>query len=360
MNTYEQRLFLQLCRPESFDRDIMAALLPQYADAEVLGQLFFNRMQGVAYTVLQKAELIGRVHREFSGSLRGAYEQNVERNKSYLKCLRLLSGALRDCAGRYAALKGARLCLEYPRGCRTSNDVDILVSGEDITRIGRALSAAGFRQGWIRDGRFDPASRAQIVESRMLRGETVPYILEVGLPYMRFLEVDVNFSMDYKNGSSDVVSRILADSVQLDLGGCTIPVPSRHDFFIHLCAHLYKEMTALPWVRMRRDMSMYKFCDIYMLVRRFNCSDADFMFARAEELGLQAECCCAVLWTDALLPVKGSRAAELARQKLKGRQELLHTVVAPSEKTVYVYEDRDVASRFFSPDRTALLREVKE
>ena len=359
MNTYEQRLFLQLCRPESFDRDIMASLVPEYADAEVLGQLFFNRMQGVAYTVLQKAELVGRVHREFRGSLRGAYEQNIERNNSYFKCLRLLSGVLRDCRGRYAALKGARLCAEYPRGCRTSNDVDILVSADDITYVGRALSAAGFKQGWVRDGRFDPASRAQIVESRMLRGETVPYILDVGLPYMRFLEVDVNFSMDYKNGRADIVSRILADSVLFDLGGCTVPVPCSHDFFIHLCAHLYKEMTALPWVKMRRDMSMYKFCDIYMLMRRFNNSDADFIFARAEELGLLAECCCAVLWTDALLPVKGSRAVELAHQKLKGMQELLHTVVAPSEKKVYIYEDTDVVSRFFNPDRASLLREVR-
>ena len=37
-------------------------------------------------------------------------------------------------------------------------------------------------------------------------------------------------------------------------------------FFIHLCAHLYKEATTLPWIEMHRDMTLYKYCDIHMML----------------------------------------------------------------------------------------------
>lgn len=359
MNKQENQLFLELCRFESFDRELIASLLPESAGAEVLGQLFFNRMQGVAYRVLEHGELLEKVHREFCTSLKNAYIQNIEKNKSYFKCLHLLSGVLSEFGGKYAALKGARLCFEYSPGCRTSNDIDILVRGRDVTQIGKALSEAGFRQGRIRNDRFEPASRGEIVESRMLRGEIVPYICEVGLPYMKFLEVDVNFSTDYKNGSADVVSEILSRSVSFSIGKRSVPVPDRHDFFIHLCAHLYKEMTTLPWVRMRRDMSMYKFCDIYMLMRRFNSGDADFMFSRARELGLEEVCSCAVIWTDDLLPVKNSRAVSMARELIRGKEDLLRTVVSPADKSAFVYKETDTAARFFSSDRASLLTEVR-
>ena len=79
-------------------------------------------------------------------------------------------------------LKGAVLCKKYPKGYRTSNDIDLLVCPERVTQIGKALIKEGFRQGDIRNGTFIPASRKEIIESRMTRGETIPYIKEVNLP----------------------------------------------------------------------------------------------------------------------------------------------------------------------------------
>lgn len=113
MKKEEKRLFRQLCtfRAHHFDESLL-----HYATPEVLGHLFFNRMQGIAYGVLKNNGCLGRVNREFRNSLKSAYTQNTEKNESFLRCLDLLSDVLNDHRGKYAMLKGALLCKKYPSG----------------------------------------------------------------------------------------------------------------------------------------------------------------------------------------------------------------------------------------------------
>ena len=202
MTKKEKELFKSLCsfKEHTFDKKLLSAATPN-----VLGHLFFNRMQAAAYGTLKKHGLVGAVNREFANSLKAAYEQNIEKNRDFFACVRYLGEILSDCGDKYAMLKGAYLCRLYPEGYRTSNDIDLLVKPEDVTEIGKRLSAAGFKQGNIRNGEFKAATRREIIESKMTRGETVPYIKEVGLPAMRFLEVDINFSLDYKPGDTGLV-----------------------------------------------------------------------------------------------------------------------------------------------------------
>lgn len=297
MKNEEKQLFKQLCRfrTETFDKN----LLP-YATPEVLGYLFFNRMQGVAYGVLKKNGCLGGVNREFRNSLRGAYEQNIEKNKAFFQCLNVLSEILREHKDKYAMLKGALLCQWYPEGYRTSNDIDLLVRPQDVTIIGECLTRAGFRQGNIRGDEFVPAGRRDIIESKMLRGETVPYILEIGLEQMRFLEVDINFSLDYKNGDIDVLEPMLSGTVT----NGNIPTLNQNDFLLHLCCHLYKEAATLPWVEMKRDMTLYKYADMYMLLDRMGEADIHKFFERARELKLEKIGAFAILQTAALFDIK--------------------------------------------------------
>ena len=69
--------------------------------------------------------------------------------------------------------------------------------------------------------------------------------------------------------------------------GVKLETLNKYDFFIHLCCHLYKEATTLPWVKMGRDMTFYKFCDIYMLMFAFLPIEIDKLFCRAKELGAE-------------------------------------------------------------------------
>lgn len=356
MKKEEKQLFRQLCsfREEFFDGDLL-----KYASPEVLGHLFFNRMQGAAYGVLRKHECLGRVNREFRNSLKEAYEQNIEKNKSFMQCVALVSEALQAHSGRYAMLKGALLCGAYPAGYRTSNDIDLLVSPEDITLIGDTLKECGFAQGNIRGGEFVPAGRKEIIESKLLRGETVPYILEIGLPKMRFLEVDVNFSLDYKNSNGSVLDAMLGRITDVENKGIRVSSFNKSDFFIHLCCHLYKEAATLPWVEMHRDMTMYKYADIYMLLDQMGKTGIAELFDRAKGLGLEKLCAFAILQTAALFSVKSEEAKRAAEGILRNDSGFLHRVVAPSEKKSYIYKTKDIEERFFMRDRIADLEEMK-
>lgn len=352
MKNEEKQLFKQLCRfrAKDFDKEGLA-----HATAAVLGQLFFNRMQGAAYGVLKQNGGLGAVNREFRHALKGAYEQNVQKNNAYFRCVDQMKEVLHAYQDRYVMLKGALLCRTYPEGYRTANDIDLLVRPQDVTMIGEALQKAGFRQGHIRGGAFIPANRSEIIASKMLRGETVPYIFEIGLPHMPYIEVDVNFSLDYKNGPTELLNSMLCDSIVMN----DMPVFNKSDFFIHLCCHLYKEAAALPWVAMKRDMTLYKYADIYMLLDEMSDDERSRMAKRAEKLGLAKVCAFAIMQTADLFDAAWPSLFKWCRDMLQGDELFLHRVISPSDRRWYVYKNKDITARFFMNDRAADLEEVQ-
>ncbi len=357
MRQKEKELFKSLCsfKDSDFDESLLDAATPV-----VLGHLFFNRMQAVAYGILNKHGLLGKVNREFRNSLKVASIQNVEKNNSFFQGVEFVEKALSCCECKYAMLKGAYLCKAYPEGYRTSNDIDLLVHPDDVTEIGNALLKLGFKQGNIRNGNFEPATRKEIIESKMTRGETVPYIKEVNLPGMRFLEVDINFSMDYKPGDTELLKEMMSNSVVAKLGEYKVHTLRNDDFFVHLCSHLYKEATTLPWVEMMRDMTLYKYCDIYMLLNDANDEQVDFLFDRAEKLGMGKVCAFAVLHTAELFKFRNLYAVEVATRTLGYDMDFIHRIVSPKDKKELIFTERSVFERFFADNRKELLEEVKK
>lgn len=360
MNTKERELFKNLVGFKNTDRERTKELLRENATPGVLGQLFYNRMQGVAYTTLKENDLLSETTREFRNSLEAAHIQNAIKYSSFVNCVERVSDILKDHKDKYAMLKGAVLCGLYPVGCRTSNDIDLLVRPKDITVIGDMLRKAGFRQGSIKNGEFMPATRKEIITSKMMRGETIPYILEVNLPYMQFLEVDINFSLDYKNGGEKTVDKLLARAGEVEVQGVRIMTLSDYDFFMHLCVHLYKEATTLPWIEMKRDMTLYKFCDIYMLTDMFTESEIDSLFFEARCLGLTDICAYAIIAAGELFNLQNKYAVRCAYEVLEGNEEILHRVISPSDKKTFVYVNEDIGDRFFSNDRAGMLLEVEK
>ena len=219
----EKELFLQLCDLKNCDKKKIEQLLNAHAaTAEVLGTLFENRMAAIAYSVLNKVGLLDKVGREFRNSLHSAYLMNINRNSDYFKCLREISDVLDSCGAPYALLKGAYLCGWYPDGCRTSNDIDVLISPEDVGLFSNCLRNAGYKQGSVKNNKFVPATRKEIIESKMTRGETVPFIKKVDLPSMTYLEIDLNFSLDYKNSDDKLLKDMLDRTVRIGQCGVNI------------------------------------------------------------------------------------------------------------------------------------------
>ncbi len=357
MKENEKLLFKELCKfkMDSFDQELL-----QYATPHVLGQLFFNRMQAIAYDTLKRNGLLGKVNREFRNSLKVAYEQNLQKNRSFYQCVALVSNILAKCECKVAMLKGGWLCAHYPEGYRTSNDIDLLVLPKDVTTIGNLLLIAGFRQGDVRNDEFIPATRKEIIESKIMRGETVPYIKEVDLPGMKYLEVDINFSLDYKNGEEDALANILERACILEEKGIKIPTLRGDDFFIHLCSHLYKEATTLPWIEMHRDMTLYKYCDIYMLLSEMSDANVAEIFTRAKELGMEKICAYAILQTAELFDISDSKVLQKANDSLAQDSDFMLRIVSPKNKKILSYKTANASERFFMGNRAQDLREVKE
>ena len=355
MKQEEKQLFKSLC---DFISDTVDEDLLPHATPSVLGHLFYNRMGAIAYGSLKEQGLLGRVNREFRNSLKVIYEYNVRKNQSYYQCIAYLKNILSEVSCNYAMLKGALLCRYYPKGYRTSNDIDLLVLPEDVTTIGDVLYAEGFRQGNIRDGKFMPATRREIIESKMMRGETVPYIKEVGLPNMKFLEVDINFSLDFKNGDTKTLREMLSRVTDTNIHGMNIKTLELKDFFIHLCCHLYKEATTLPWVEMNRDMTLYKYADIYLLLSSMTEDEIRGVFRRAKIFGMEQICAFTVLHTAELFDVENKNAVSLSENILAKDPEFIHTVVSPKDKKMLVYTEKSISERFFQTNRKELLKEV--
>jgi len=356
MKQKEIDLFKSLCsfESESFDDDLLNAATPA-----VLGHLFFNRMQAIAYGTLNKHGKIDKVNREFRNSLKDAYVRNTEKNESFFQCIQHLDNVLSECECKYAMLKGAYLCKLYPIGYRTSNDIDILVHSKDVSEIGSALLKAGFSQGYIRSGKFEHATRRDIIEAKMMRGETVPYIKEIDLPGMKYIEVDVNFSLDFKPGDTALIKEMIDNTVVEETMDFRVKTLRKDDFFVHLCSHLYKEATTMPWIEMRRDMTLYKYCDIYMLLNDIPEKHIDFLFKRGKELGMEKICAFTVLQMSNLFDFSNSYAVECATTVLDTDPDFLHIIESPKEKKKYIYTEKDISKRFFADNRKTLLQEVK-
>ena len=356
MTQKEKQLFLNLCSFVSPDKDKIRELIEKgAATPELLGYLFANRMAGVAYGVLEKTELLSSVDREFRNSLKGAWTLNERLNADFFGCLNYLSVQLDACGVPYALLKGAYLCGKYPIGYRTSNDIDVLINSEDVGKVSTKLKLAGFKQGYLKNGKFVEATRQQIIESKMTRGETVPFIKEIKLPYIKYLEVDLNFSLDYKNSDDDSVRKMLERTQTVTVRNARVRTLCPEDFFLHLCAHLYKEATTVPWIRMKRDMTFYKYADIYMLISEMSNEAQDKLILAAADNGLEKELAYCLNSINAFFNMPDGKLTRYIKERCN---DDLNCVIAPTEKKIYRYAEADVVKRFFVKDRMKLLKEV--
>ena len=356
MRKHEKELFFLLCDHNNPDgKKIKKMLKAGNATPSLLGMLFENRMAAVAYGVLIDTGLIEMVDREFRTSLKNAYFVNTKVNENFIECVDMLGKVLNSCGVPYALLKGAFLCAWYPKGYRTSNDIDILVSPENVGRISSCLKNAGFSQGYIKNGNFVAATRNQIIESKMTRGETVPFIKKVDLPFMQYLEVDINFSLDYKNNDSRFLDLMLSRAKDVNIGTLTVKTLDRYDFILHLCAHLYKEATTLPWIRMKRDMTFYKYYDIYSLLHAMTDEEKKELILRASEMKAEREMRYCLYSIMAFYKIQ-----DLIFRRYVDESEIavLDHVISPAEKKIYRYKISDPFVRFFSSDREKLLEEL--
>ncbi len=358
----EKQLTLELCRFRDCRKQRLEELLSQPLDFPwVLGQLLYNRMGGVAYYVLREQGLLGRVNREFRNALMSAYTSACRKTEAFQAELAGLSRIFDGADFRYAFLKGASLVSRYPIGLRTSNDFDVLVAPGDVSKVSDRLARAGFRQGNVRGGQFVPAGRREIIASRMNRGETVPFIRETGRPDMPFSEVDINFSLEFKpQQDAAVLERFLDAAVPgIATAEGALYTLADTDFLLHLCTHLYKEATVYDWVRMGRDLSLYKFCDIYLILRELSSEQADTLAEAAASCGLEKESYYSFSYTCRLFDIHTPQTDALLSRLRPEDDAFMTEIVYPSHGKWFTYA-MDPVDWLFCSDRRSRLQEIKK
>lgn len=213
-----------------------------------------------------------QIYRKLKNNL---YAQ-IERQENMQWWAKRIEDALNDEKIEHAFLKGSILATAlmgqaikakylYDVGERISNDIDLLVHPKDLTKVNNILREYGFSQGFwnFRTDDVELLSRKEIINRRMNRGETAPYMYKTQGAQM-FCEIDVNFSMDYlPSGNEKMLENMLSNVKEYDNGLSSLDT---EDFFIHLLMHQHKEMIVLSMVKRNKDIELYKYLDIYRFI----------------------------------------------------------------------------------------------
>ena len=358
----EQTLILELCTFLNPNREKIDALLKESINwPYVLGEILFHRAGSIAYHSLKATQLWANVPREVRSALKNTYESDVNKAKSMELAVKMLSDILSKGTFPYAFLKGSILTGSYPQGLRTSNDIDLLVRQKDLTEIESLLKENGFEQGYLKTDEFKPATRAEILSARMNRGETVPFVKCVDLPQMKYLEVDLNFSLDFKaKYESDTVGMFLSHVVDyLMPNGVSLRTLDKYDFFIHLCVHLHKEATTYAWVERQSDIGLYKFADLYLLYNQWLSNNNEYtnLSNRIREYGLERECYYALFYMTEIFKIRDRFFEDFLCQIQPQNMDFLREITSPTDNQVYRY-DKPFSEWIFTNNRKELLYEA--
>lgn len=266
----------------------------------ILGFLELNKISGYFFNKTKEFDL--RLPQSVERKLSQILKVQAERNIFIRKYIQDISDELRYEKIRYAFLKGSVMsntnfrfseksfsCMALPEqsvqvyrqqadesfyedGERISNDIDLLVEQKDITVLSEILKRMGFVQGYynFREGRVVSLSRTEILSRRMNRGETAPFILKTENTIVPFIEVDINFSLDYlPNSHGEMLHSILKDSISY-AGKIKDGIRSLQadDFFLHLVMHQYKESILYSMVQRNKDSELYKLLDMYLFIKK--------------------------------------------------------------------------------------------
>lgn len=232
---------------------------------------------------------------------------------------------------------------------------------DDLEEVEQILERCGFVQGYIDyNGELKHASRLEIIKARMNYGEVVPYTYVFDDHSMR---LDINLSLDYKpleNGK--VIDNMLKNRTCFSVDDYTqSPTLNIMDFIIHLCCHLYKEATTYNWVERNRDLSLYKFVDIYKcLLKYMNEKNGNNLLETIRKYHVEKECYYTLKNTieifPALMNIKGVK--ELLVNIKPENLDFMNRVIYPERKIMYEYTI-GFSERLLKNDKILYLKKIE-
>lgn len=246
----------------------------QYDWYYTLGMMAMNRIDVPFLFATRRTET--KIPNQVVQILEKVAMHQIQRNRIMEKWIADIEYELSSAGINHAFLKGSILSYcpfgginLYQYGERSSNDIDILVSPQEIGKLDSVLASFGFIQGeWI-GGKIEPFSHREIMYRRMTRGETAPYLIQTQSEQVPFIELDVNYSLGYlPSGDGALVDNMLTDCKQYAIYNKeSISSLSEEKFLLHLIMHQYKEATLYWMTERHKDSQIYKYLDIYRILQ---------------------------------------------------------------------------------------------
>lgn len=174
------------------------------------------------------------------------------------------------------------------------------------------------------------------------------------------IEIDLNFSLDYKaKQENDILTYMLNDIIDFKINSGTVKTLCNEDFLIHLCLHLYKEAVVYDWVRMGRDLSLYKFLDIYLLIANNNDKNLFLkLLQKIKAYGVEKECYYSLFFTSELFNISDENQIIQIIKDIKPNDiSYLDEVIFPSENRQFKFS-KGFMDRVFLSKRISLLQEI--
>jgi hypothetical protein len=355
----------------------------------VLGFLELNKVSGYFYNRIKETEV--KIPQNINRKLNNIVNIQTERNKQMCEWIEKISKQAENTGLKYAFLKGSLLnnanlklpkmdkddVIKYPRlstyweyyktltfyrdGERVSNDIDILIKPKDITEITKLLKGMGFVQGYydFTNNRIVELDRKEIIMRRMNRGETAPFLKQLDSAVLPFIEVDLNFSIDYlPTGNEQLLNTMLDNTILYESAlKSNIRSLTPEHFLTHLIMHQYKESVVYSMVMRNKDLELYKLLDIYIFLTNEIIDKGKFI-KTVDENNLNKPCIHVLQTVSELFNQLSINS--LIKELNPGNENFTEAVIDPENKDKKYIWTKNVLERLLCFNKANFLSEAKD
>ena len=342
--TKTQKFLLEILQYKHLNRiDISTYNWHEMKWSEIIGYSMLHRVAGMVFYSLNELSLQENIPREMMSSLSKVHESQFLRKQSLNAYLFDISDKLISKNIPHVFLKGSILSNTiYTSGVRSSNDIDILIHSKYISQVEDCLIRLGYFQGVYDKKKKEIVlfNRAEILKRRLNWGETAPFVQMANQPGLEFVEIDINFSLDWLPGKNQIlIERMLERSIQVKVDEHVLTSLCREDFLFQLCIHLHKEYVLKEMVNRSKDINLYKLLDIYAYLSEYDIL-WDHFLTLCENDDLAEACYLALELTCRLFPVlrENKQLNKVLSELMPAKEDYFNIVIDPSTQKEYCWE----------------------
>ena len=228
-----------------------------------LGRLFYHKIQFRAWSHIKSYSLEKPVPQFVWRALEEHYNMVIMQKNIIIKELKKIVLELNKCGVKYALLKGVPLEKQlFPSSGRESNDIDILVSRDDIKQLHNVLNKLGYKNSVSN-------SRQEEVYYLLNTHQTLPYkkaiitqksSVTIDLQFALTLQKQLKYNIDIKE--------IINNGIEFEMSNSSFRVLNSFYEFIMLCTHLYGEAILHSEICKGKDLQLSKIADIYEWIEK--------------------------------------------------------------------------------------------